>query len=401
MRKIQLITLILGVIMVFSSCGTVQTDEGDSVSNNGVLTQTTTEPYKPFDFSTLSDTDSSSFIYQTDYTGKIKITSYIGTEQTVKIPQTIDGVAVETVGTGAFEDASVTYVYIPDSVKYIDSKCFKNCTQLVEVRLSEQILTVSEDCFMGCKKLIKVNIPETVKSIQSSAFYECFSLSDIVLPEGLERIYSGAFMYCNSLKSINFPSTLIGIGEAAFSTSGLTKVDWSKCTVLERVENRVFEDCRMLNELNFPVKTNIRYDDFHNVFVGCTGLRRITVEENENGYFVENNILYYNDLLILAAQNNDVTDIVVKEGTTKINKFAFDGSNITSVTIPNSCTRLGRNAFSDCLSLRKVTMSDNITSMGQDVFSYGGEIEILYRGKAYTRDQIKELEAAVEANKGE
>lgn len=396
-KKLQIAALLLGVIVVFSACGTTQTDEGGSV----VSTQTTTEPYKPFDFASLGEADSSSFAYQTDYTGKIEITSYIGTQQTVKIPQTINGVAVETVGAGAFKDTSVTYVYIPDTVKHIESNCFEGCAELVEVRLSEQILTISEKCFMGCKKLVTVNVPATVKSIQNCAFYECFSLSDIVLPEGLERIYSGAFMYCNSLKNINFPSTLIGIGEAAFSTSGLTKVDWSKCTLLETVQDRIFEDCRMLSELNFPVKTNIRYDDFHNVFVGCTGLRTITVAENENGYFVENNVLYYNDLLLLAAQNNDVTDIVVKEGTTKINKFAFDGSNITSVTIPNSCTRLGRNAFSDCLSLRKVVMSDNITSMGQDVFSYGGEIEILYRGKTYTRDQVKELEAAVEANKGE
>ncbi len=53
---------------------------------------------------------------------------------------------------------------------------------------------------------------------------------------------------------------------------------------------------------------------------------------------------------------------------TKIGDNALDGSSLTSVTIPDSVTYIGKEAFAECISLTAVTMSANIEFIGTDAF---------------------------------
>src|SRR5690242_2749344 len=49
---------------------------------------------------------------------------------------------------------------------------------------------------------------------------------------------------------------------------------------------------------------------------------------------------------------------------TSIGDGAFQGSSLTSVTIPNSVTNIGDNAFSECTGLTSVTIPNSVTSIG-------------------------------------
>ena len=46
-----------------------------------------------------------------------------------------------------------------------------------------------------------------------------------------------------------------------------------------------------------------------------------------------------------------------------------DCTSLTSVTIPNSVTSIGRCAFYGCTSLTSITIPDSVTSIGDEAFS--------------------------------
>ena len=56
-------------------------------------------------------------------------------------------------------------------------------------------------------------------------------------------------------------------------------------------------------------------------------------------------------------------------GVTSIVKDAFYGSNIVSITIPDSVTSIGGRAFYNCSSLTSITIPDSVTSIGGHAFS--------------------------------
>ena len=65
-----------------------------------------------------------------------------------------------------------------------------------------------------------------------------------------------------------------------------------------------------------------------------------------------------------------VTDLVISNNVTSINKFAFYGcSGLTSVTIPNSVTSIGQSAFRDCSQLLDVILPEGLQSIGDYIFS--------------------------------
>ena len=66
----------------------------------------------------------------------------------------------------------------------------------------------------------------------------------------------------------------------------------------------------------------------------------------------------------------DVTSVTIPNSVTNIGRSAFSGcSGLTSVTIPSSVTSIGNSAFSGCSGLTSVTIPSNVTSIGNSAFS--------------------------------
>lgn len=104
-----------------------------------------------------------------------------------------------------------------------------------------------------------VEIPETiggvpVKSVAENAFRSDYSFYGIVFPEGLERIDAGAFAYASSLAYVKFPTTLKTIGDDAFFSAQIGRIDWSEG--LEEIGARAFQyDNSAILSLPETVKT--------------------------------------------------------------------------------------------------------------------------------------------------
>ena len=152
----------------------------------------------------LKESPVSDFEYTISSTNAIIIDKYIGKDETVVIPNEIEGYEVVAINIAAFaQNKTIEKVVLPDSVKYIYDRAFAACSNLKEVVFGRNLELINYEAFENCTSLQYVNLPENLKEICYSAFYNCSSLTKIFIPKSCTK-YSFTFQKCSSLKEIVF-----------------------------------------------------------------------------------------------------------------------------------------------------------------------------------------------------
>ena len=73
---------------------------------------------------------------------------------------------------------------------------------------------------------------------------------------------------------------------------------------------------------------------------------------------------------ILTQYNGTETNVVIPDGVTGIDAFAFlNCSSINSITIPDSVTSIGEFAFSGCSSLKEIILPNSVKKIGDRAFN--------------------------------
>jgi len=160
---------------------------------------------------------SGDYTYEILDDGTAKITAYAGAEKDLIIPDTLDGYCVTKIGEGAFYDADMESVIIPDTVREIGSRAFESCFFLQSVTLPTGITRIAEYTFHCCYGLKSIVIPEGVTVIKESAF-QSTGLEQVILPESLTAIEQSAFYSCKLIKIV-IPAAVTYIGNNAFHYS--------------------------------------------------------------------------------------------------------------------------------------------------------------------------------------
>lgn len=118
-----------------------------------------------------------------------------------------------------------TEITVPDGTVAIKSSAFAVCTELKTVNLPESLEYIGSFCFAECESLDNVVIPEGVTSIEKYTFSGCKSLKNITLPDTLTVIGDAAFFECEAMTEFNFPASLMEIGQGTFASTGFKTIE--------------------------------------------------------------------------------------------------------------------------------------------------------------------------------
>ncbi|MCH5152717.1 MAG: leucine-rich repeat protein [Clostridiales bacterium] len=197
------------------------------------------------------------------------------------------------IAANAFENqANLTSITLPESLKTIGYGAFKDCTNLHTVNwnaISCDILLDVEfsPIFNGCESLEEINIGNKVTTIPKYAFYYCSGLKSITIPKNVVSIGYGAFDSCTGLESITIPfvgaalddtsQTHFGyiFGASHYYENSLTVPSSLKEVIItggKSIDSYAFYQCMYLTTITIP--TSVQSIGFSS-FTSCDNLKTV------------------------------------------------------------------------------------------------------------------------------
>lgn len=219
-------------------------------------------------------------------------------------------------------NAPQSYV-MPDTVTDMAEKAFAG-SNLKEVTISSGVTSIVYFAFGGCKQLEKVNIPSSVISIDSGAFQGCTSLKSADIPGSVRSIFYAAYEGCDGLEKVNI-------------------------TDLEAWCNIYFSDATA-NPLHKA----------KNLYMDGEKVTDLVIPDTVT------DICYYN---FTCA---DLGAVTLPEGLMSLGQEVFANSTLTSISMPESVTQLGRRTFFGCKNLRSIQLSEGLDSIPDGCFRQSG-----------------------------
>ena len=210
-----------------------------------------------------------------------------------------------------------------------------DCSNLIDVTLPSGLTEINA-AFARCTKFKPADfiIPNSVTKIKEYAFYECTSLNNIELPENITEFDGYCFCGCTNLEgTVTLSNNLTIVGYEAFKDCEKLSFTGVEGTFLPSglslIANEAFRNCKKLvAAITYPAQTNNTISDFA---FGGTGVTSVTIPEGA--------------------------------GITSIEKSAFEWANITgALTIPSTVTHLGYGTFAHNPNMTTVTVTGGSTS---------------------------------------
>lgn len=253
------------------------------------------------------------------------------------------------------------------------------------------------------------NYTFVLTTIGERAFFNNSDLKSITFPETILEIGEYAFYGCTGLKVLTLPASITEIGDDAFSNcSGLHMVVLNHSVNAPIIGRDTFSGVKALLDLRSFSETPSFWD---NSGIWGDGYFYKVCDEGSCGeniswcYGESGNEFYFREGYLRMTGIGDMPDydwddqpwhehwselrtLVIEEGITTIGNYAFEGTNISYATLPETITSIGVRSFYCCSFFYICTPSsvpydyaqaliipESVTSIGDGAFEYCYNLE--------------------------
>lgn len=219
-------------------------------------------------------------------------------------------------------------VTIPDNITVIGGWAFISNTNLQELTLGRNTISLSDRAFFHCENLEKITFNNSLESIGASTFSNCSALTSISLPDSLKELSHYTFLDCTSLSTIEFPK-----GKLSYGIDSFHNTKW--------------------------------YNDYNGDFVIANDGTLLGYKGKDTSIVLPNTV---KSLAPSALEYTQIKQATIP-GTIKTIPYSlFYFSTVENVTFEYGVTEIGSGCFEECYSLKTVRIPETVTKIGDNIF---------------------------------
>ncbi len=263
------------------------------------------------------------------------------------------------------EKKTLSHFSFPEKISYIGAYAFSNTSLSGALIIPDDVIEIGSNAFE--KTLIgSVSFSPRLNRIGYSAFEQCSSLTGtLTLPQTLTYIGPHAFENCSFTGELHLPNSLEYIGGNAFYDAGFFVGGL-------RIPNKITELYGFTFGCNFK-ENSFRNGtlDLNNVtkygaydFMNCAFIGELIIPEGT--VEIPNNCFFYNN----HQGGTNLTSVVLPNSLRRIGKNAFDGQQkiCKNIVFPEGLILIGQSAFNSCFQIPSIELPSTIQVIGQTAF---------------------------------
>lgn len=221
-----------------------------------------------------------------------------------------------------------------------------------------------------------VTIPSHIKKVGDYAFFDNKKITKLILEPGVEEIGKGSFSRCspifgkkNETLDVQFPNTLQKIGEGAFSSNVIRKIDLPLS--VKDYGKRVFES-NEIRELVLPATMKIVPEKF----VEANRIEKLVIPDMVEKIQKE------------AFANNPIKTLVIGKRVTEIGESAFVNNKAQKILVPASVKKIASDSFGGEKLSGVVEIQGSSKGISSQAFSTTGGILVYAQGAREKKTSI-------------